>query len=217
MIGDIIKMKEEIIQQGAEAIIVREGDFVIKKRVKKPYRINFLDEKIRKLRTRGEGRMLKRASKVVSIPKIEKIDEKSKEIRMEFLKGKKLSENLNGFSLEKQKKICLKLGKDVSKLHQKNLIHGDLTTSNMILDEKKNDIYFIDFGLGFHSKKIEDRAVDLHLLRQALEAKHFENWRVLFDKVVEGYKKEHENQKEAENVIKRLKRVESRGRYKGGY
>lgn len=205
-------MTEKIIQQGAEAIIVKKEGLVVKKRLKKPYRLEVLDERIRKLRTRGEGKMLQRASKIISIPKIQKIDETNKEIMMEFILGKKLSENLNAFSLKKQENIMKNLGREVSKLHKENLIHGDLTTSNMIL--KNKDIYFIDFGLGYHSSKKEDKAVDVHLLRQALEAKHFKNWKTLFNKFLEGYS---ENYKDAEKIIKRLKRVESRGRYKGGY
>ncbi len=207
-------MREKILQQGAEAIIVRKNNLVIKKRLKKSYRLNEIDERIRKLRTRGEGKMLKRAHEVVCVPEIRKIDERSKEIFMNFVQGKKLSEYLNGFTLKKQKTLCKKLGEEVAKLHQKNLIHGDLTTSNLIFKEKENKIYFIDFGLGFHSKKTEDKAVDLHLLRQALEAKHFQHWKELFKEIIKGYSKNHEDAKE---ILKRLKRVESRGRYKGGY
>ncbi len=209
-------MEEKILYQGAEAIIVKADDSVVKKRVKKTYRLEKLDEKIGKLRTRGEGKMLKRASKIIFVPEIKKIDENKKEIFMEFIQGKKLSEHLNSFQLKKQKRICRQVGESVAKLHNENLIHGDLTTSNMILKKSggKGEIYFIDFGLGFHSTKTEDKAVDLHLLRQALEAKHFENWRALFKEILKSYSKEN---KQAEKVIKRLKRVESRGRYKGGY
>jgi TP53 regulating kinase-like protein len=99
------------------------------------------------------------------------------------------------------------LGENIAVLHQNDIIHGDLTTSNMIL--KNNKIYFIDFGLGFQSARIEDKAVDLHLLRQALESKHFKHWQTLFDAVLLGYKKLGN-----EAVLLQLKKVESRGRYK---
>src|SRR4030042_1167648 len=61
--------------------------------------------------------------------------------------------------------------KTEAKIIQKlsHIINGDLTTSNMILNPD-NKLYFIDFGLSFHSNKIEDKAVDLHLLKQALNA-----------------------------------------------
>ncbi len=76
--------------------------------------------------------------------------------------------------------------------------------------EDKFKIYFIDFGLGYISKKIEDKAVDLHLLKQALEARHFKNWEVLFKEVLKGY----EDYKESNKVLERFKAVEKRGRYK---
>ena len=203
--------QKKIIQQGAEALIILEKDEIIKKRVKKSYRISELDEKIRKRRTRAEGKLLEKASKVIAIPKIKKVDETNKEIIMEFLQGKKLSEHLDHFNLEKQKKIFNEIGSSVSKIHNQEIIHGDLTTSNMILF--KNKIFFIDFGLGFISHKIEDKAVDLHLLRQALESRHFKNGETLFQEFIQGYKK----QKEYEKVIQQLKKVESRGRYKEKY
>ena len=129
-------------------------------------------------------------------------------IKMPFIEGKRLSDWLDKFSLEEAKTICIEVGKDVAKLHDNNIIHGDLTTSNMILSDNK--IYFIDFGLGFHSHRVEDKAVDLHLLRQALEAKHFKAWQILFNAVIEGYK----TSKNAEKTLKQLEKVEKRGRYK---
>jgi len=161
--------------------------------------------------------------------------------------GKKLSENLNKFSLKKQKEFCRLMGQNIAKLHDSNIIHGDLTTSNMILVEdldnikdienaenvdvnllksrggskmggglkNKNNfkIYFIDFGLGFISCKFEDKAVDIHLLKQALEAKHFNNWEILFREILKGYS----ISKNHKIVLERLKTVEKRGRYKGKY
>lgn len=197
----------KILAIGAEAVIYFKNNFVIKKRVKKSYRIKELDDKIRKLRTRGEAKLIERASKVVCVPVISKSDENTKEIVMEFIDGKKLSEHLNDFDLKEQKKIVRKIGDGVAKLHDENVIHGDLTTSNMIL--KNEDIFFIDFGLGFYSIKIEDRAVDLYLLKQALEAKHFENFKILFGEILKNYKSENRGK-----VLKQLKKVEKRRRYK---
>ena len=99
-------MTQKIIAQGAEAIILKEKGSVIKRRIKKSYRISELDEKIRKLRTRSETKLLEKAGKLISIPKITKSDEKQKEIIMEFINGKKLSDNLDTFPLKKQKQIC---------------------------------------------------------------------------------------------------------------
>jgi TP53 regulating kinase-like protein len=201
-------MTQKLIQQGAEAKILLSDDFVVKNRVKKSYRIEELDEKIRKQRTRAEAKLLEKAGRVISAPKVIKTDEKNKEITMEFIDGKKLSEHLDDFSLEKQREICRLAGESIAKLHKEDIIHGDLTTSNMILKEDR--IFFVDFGLGYISKKVEDKAVDLHLLKQALEARHFKSWQELFEEVVKGYR----SYEEAGKVLERLKAVEKRGRYK---
>ena len=182
---------------------------------------------------------MEKASKLIPIPKIIEVSEEKKEIKMNFLNGKKLSGYLDKFPLKKQKSICRNIGVNVAKLHDSDIIHGDLTTSNMIyvggkkpynkklVNDKKQGaanlkislgrggfkIYFIDFGLGFISKKIEDKAVDLHLLKQALEAKHFKNWKVLFSESLKGYSLSKNHQA----VLKQLEKVEKRGRYKNSY
>jgi TP53 regulating kinase-like protein len=201
-------MKEKIIAQGAEAMIILKDDEILKKRIKKYYRIYELDERIRKLRTRSEAKIIERARKVIPVPKLIEASEKNKEIKLEFIDGLKLSENLDDFELNKQKEICKKLGELICKLHDAEIIHGDLTTSNMIL--KGSEIYFIDFGLAFMSSKFEDKAVDLHLLKQALEAKHFKNWEELWKEVEKGYNKS----KESKIVFERMKAIEKRGRYR---
>ena len=230
-------MPEKILQQGAEAKIILDEsrDIVIKDRIKKSYRIKELDEKIRKQRTKAEKKLLEKASKIINAPNPFPLEEFNK-IEMPFIHGEKLSESLDSFPLEKQKEICRDVGEEIAKLHKEDIIHGDLTTSNMILvndnisasqdglnDNKVNlelkrgdinfpnfKIFFIDFGLGYISKKIEDKAVDLHLLKQALEAKHFKNWKILFDEILKGYN----NYEESDKVLERLKAVEKRGRYK---
>ena len=358
----------KILSQGAEAIIILSDNFIIKSRTPKSYRIKILDDKIRKSRTKSETKLLEKASKIINCPKPTPAAD-IYQIKMPFLDGKKLSEHLNDFSEEKQKQICEQIGKSVAKLHDANIIHGDLTTSNMILVEDKTDnfnklitefkklnlpvkeyaifgsaplairnlrdsrdldifvseklfkeyktkkewkleefnrdgrevkmlkkgeielypkwgpgewdiqeiidnaeiidgisfaclkdfikwkkisgrekdqkdlelikksssianlqrsdltksvakqsiashskpiIFFIDFGLGFISRKLEDKAVDLHLLKQALEARHFQNWEKLFDAVLEGYS----NYSEYKKVLEQLKKVEKRGRYR---
>jgi len=65
--------------------------------------------------------------------------------------------------------------------------------------------------LSFTSDKIEDKAVDLHLLRQALESKHYDNWQHCFEAALQGYSRTFPN---ADEVFKRLEKVESRGRNK---
>ncbi len=202
-------MTQKIIAQGAEAKIILSNGFIIKDRIKKSYRVPELDNKIRRRRTRAEAKLLFKASEIIKSPKPFLQKEENYKIKMPFIDGEKLSEYLDDFQLKKQKKICRQIGKGVAKLHEQNIIHGDLTTSNMIL--KNDEIYFIDFGLGFVSRKFEDKAVDLHLLKQALEAKHFKNWEILWKEIEKSYSK-YENSK---IIFERLKAVEKRGRYKG--
>ncbi|MEK6800787.1 MAG: KEOPS complex kinase/ATPase Bud32 [Nanoarchaeota archaeon] len=202
---------EEIIQQGAEAILIRKGEDLIKRRVKKGYRIFEIDEKLRKGRTKREVNLLERANKIIPSPKVKRVDDREKEITMEFISGKKLSEELG--KLKNYEEVCQKIGENIAKLHDADIIHGDLTTSNMIYSEKENKVYFIDFGLGFISSKIEDKAVDLHLIKQALEAKHHENFQGYFKEILKGY----EISRNYEEVLKRLEKVEKRGRYKEQY
>ena len=200
-------MPKKLIAQGAEAKIILSDNLITKDRISKSYRIPKLDKKIRKSRTKAEIKLLQKASKIINTPIPETFKDLNK-IIMPYIEGKKLSDHLDTFPLTNQKQICKQIGEDVAKLHDAEIIHGDLTTSNMIL--KENKIFFIDFGLGFISHKFEDKAVDIHLFKQALEAKHFQNWEILFKEFEKGYNKS----KDSKTVFERLKAVEKRGRYK---
>ena len=194
----------KVIARGAEAILIKEGNYLIKERIKKSYRIDEIDFKLRKYRTRSEAKLL---SKVENSPEVFDVDEKNMKIKMEFIDGKLIKDILDGMHSDKRNLILREIGGKIAKMHDSDIIHGDLTTSNMILKEK---VYFIDFGLGFVSNKIEDKAVDLHLLRQALESKHYKHFEESFKEILEGYK----ISKNFKEVIQRLEKVEKRGRYK---
>lgn len=201
-------MEEKIIQQGAEATIIKINNEIIKDRIKKSYRLQELDDKIRIRRTRKEIKLLEKASKIILVPKPKENKEKTK-IHMPYIKGKKLSEHLD--KIKNAEEICKQIGEQIAKLHDNEIIHGDLTTSNMILS--KNKVWFIDFGLGFQSNKTEDKAVDLHVIRQALEAKHFEKYKEYWKNIEAGY----QTSLKAKEVLERLNIVEKRGRYKEKY
>jgi len=202
-------MKSKIIAQGAEAILIKEKNYLLKKRINKGYRIKEIDEKLRKFRTRKETKLLQKVSKMIPTAKVIDSSDKDMEIKMQFLEGEKLSDVLD--KLPNAKEVCKKIGEQIAKLHDSEIIHGDLTTSNMII--KSDKVYFIDFGLGFESKNAEDKAVDLHLIKQALEAKHFDNFQRFFKEILEGYS----ISKNAKETLKRLEKVEKRGRYKNAF
>jgi|SRR3989338_11267 len=201
---------KQIVDRGAEAILIKSQGNIVKDRIKKSYRLPYLDLKLRKSRTKKEAKLLEKASKLIPVPALIETDEKEK-IRMQFIEGLKLSESLD--KLPNALEICKEIGIDIAKLHDSNIIHGDLTTSNMIYNKKKAKLYFIDFGLGFESSKAEDKAVDLHLIKQALEAKHFKRHEAFFSSVINGYK----SSKNHIETLKRLEKVEKRGRYKAQY
>ncbi len=207
-------LMKTLLAQGAEAKIYKfsiENEIcVLKERISKTYRIKELDEKIRKYRTRREINILEKASKIIPVPKLNPASsEKDFTIVMAYIDGKKLTDCLDDFTDEKRIRICKEIGKNTALLHNNNIIHGDLTTSNIML--RDNIVYFIDFGLGFIDNKIEHKAVDLHLLKQALESKHYKHFESSFHTVLEGYK---ENSRDYDKVINRLNKVEKRGRYK---
>ena len=191
------------LSQGAEAIIYKK-DNIIKDRIKKNYRIKEKDERLRTYRTRREAKILDNIKGIIPVPKLIKVDDKKKIIEMEEIKGSKVRDVLEMSDYEELSK---EIGEKIAIMHNNNIIHGDLTTSNMI---QSNEIYFIDFGLSFFSHKIEDKAVDLHLLKQALESKHYKIFEECFRAALEGYRKADDY----EAIMKRFEQVEKRGRYK---
>ncbi|MFH1248788.1 MAG: KEOPS complex kinase/ATPase Bud32 [archaeon] len=201
---------QKIIAQGAEAIILKYGKSIIKERIRKGYRHEELDNQLRKRRTRSEAKIISKAAKIIPCPEVIDSDETKHLIEMQFIDGKMLSAHLDDFKISEAYKICREMGKNIAKLHNEGIIHGDLTTSNMIF--KDNKVFFIDFGLSFHSSKKEDKAVDIHLMKQALESKHFEKWEKYFEEVMKGYEKYCDNYEE---IKRQFEKVEGRGRYKG--
>ncbi|KYK26478.1 hypothetical protein AYK26_04985 [Euryarchaeota archaeon SM23-78] len=189
------------IARGAEAVLYEHKDTIIKHRLKKTYRLKELDDELRKQRTRKEARLLEKIP--ILHPALIHSDNKEK-IVMQKIKGEKLRE-----VLDKKPELAKKIGELVTEIHNHEIIHGDLTTSNMILN-KEGKIVFIDFGLSFHSHKIEDKAVDIHLFKQALNSKHHQVYDKALKAFLEGYKKVNKYQE----ILKRLGKVEMRGRYR---
>lgn len=203
----------QLLYQGAESRIsldIFDGqDVIVKERIAKGYRIKQLDEELRKLRTRKEVKLLTEIRKLgIPTPKILHVDEKNHKITMEFVNGHRLKDYLNSISPDEVKSICLKLGKQIGKLHSNNIVHGDLTTSNMIL--KDDEIYFIDSSLGEFTQRIEEKGVDMKLLKEAIKSTHFKIFDEVCDSILVGYRQGY---KEADLVLVQLKEIEKRARY----
>ena len=189
------------IAQGAEAILIKEDSKIIKKRIPKDYRIKQIDGNLRKQRTRRELKILKKLRQAkIPVPEAEAINDY--ELNMEFLEGPMLKE-----VLDKDVTLARKIGEVVAKMHDLMIAHQDLTTSNMILKDKK--VYLIDFGLAFHTRRYEDFAVDIHLFKQALESKHHKVVEKAMKEFWKGYKP-----KDLEKIKERFEKVEQRGRNK---
>jgi len=184
----------EKIGSGAEAIIYKDGLKVVKDRVSKSYRIPEIDSKLRTFRTKREAKILEKFGYNVTA--------KDFKLTMDYINGPKLKDVM---SIQ----MADKVGSLVGYLHDKGIVHNDLTTSNMIVDSGK--IKLIDFGLSAFSDKAEERAVDLHLLNRALESAHHEIHDECWTKILEGYKNSF---KGADEVLTRLNVVSSRGRNK---
>ena len=192
-----------IIGRGAEAILKKGKDHLEKERIKKSYRLKELDDEIRKSRTRREASLIRAARRIgVNVPTI--IDESKETITMEFLDGQRIKDVLNENNCEE---LCTKIAYYIALLHKNEIIHGDLTTSNMMFNN--NEIYFIDFGLGFKSSRIEDKASDLYLLKQALDSTHFNISSKAWQIILKAYQQNYPEKR----IIETLKKIEKRRRY----
>ncbi|MFH0968750.1 MAG: bifunctional N(6)-L-threonylcarbamoyladenine synthase/serine/threonine protein kinase [Methanobacteriota archaeon] len=185
--------------RGAEATVRICADRVIKRRLCKKYRHPDLDRRLIVERTRAEARLIS-DSRRLGIPTPIIFDITGDTITMERITGERLRDSLSHGSIRNA-------GRVVGLLHNANLIHGDLTTCNMII---KNDrCYLIDFGLGFTSSEIEARGVDIHVLFQVLESTVPDD-PTMKESFIDGYR---ETFPAADDVIAREHEIDLRGRY----
>jgi len=200
------QMEYKVIGRGAEAVIYHNGNEVIKERILKSYRHPKIDSTLRKARTKREAKILTKLEEIqFPAPLLVDMDDESMKINMQFLEGNKLRDVFHEDAVNFSKEI----GEKIAVLHNNKIIHHDLTTSNMMLN--KGRIHFIDFGLSFFSERVEDMAVDLHLLERAMESRHHKHYPECFNEALKEYLKAAAKGKE---VIARFKEVSLRGRNK---
>jgi len=199
-------MEYEIIGRGAEAVIYHNGDEVIKERILKSYRHPKIDSSLRKSRTKREAKILTKLQEIqFPAPFLVDMDDKTMKINMQFLEGNKLRDVFHNDAV----KFSREIGEKIAVLHNNKIIHHDLTTSNMVLNKGK--IHFIDFGLSFFSERVEDMAVDLHLLERAMESRHHKHYPECFNEAMKVYLK---TAAKGKDVMERFKKVSLRGRNK---
>ncbi len=202
-----------IIQRGAEAVLYlenrQEGKVLVKDRIKKGYRLPRLDERIRSQRTKRETGLISRARRSgVAAPLV--FDTSDFSISMEYVQARKLKDRLNSMQKSKRMAVYELIGDAVARMHSSGIIHGDLTTSNMLL--KDNKLYVIDFGLGKFSKKVEDQAADLYVLMEALKSTHFRHMQEAWSNILKAYQQRYSG---ARDIFKRIEKIKHRRRYMG--
>jgi len=205
-----------LIKKGAEASIFLEDwqgqKVIMKHRLPKKYRLPQIDERIRSYRTIHESQLLHCAKEAgVSTPMIYSVDLADSNIIMEFIEGIQVKQVLNGYSPKERQHLSNYIGELIGSLHLHNIIHGDLTTSNMIINQNGN-VVIVDFGLGEISVELELKGVDLHLMKRAFQSTHFRYAEECFKAVLEGYTK-MVGVEMAKKVIGRVSEIERRGRY----
>jgi len=187
------------LAMGAEATVELRDKMIIKKRIPKKYRLEALDSTIRRERTKAECRITSE-SRRNGVPTPIIFDIEDFEITMEYIDGPKVKDILTP-------QLSHTIGRVVGKLHSAGIIHGDLTTSNMIFHDNK--VYLIDFGLAFYDNSLEARGVDVHVLFQTFESTH-DDHETMITTFSDGYRTTFSD---ADNILQRVKEIEGRGRY----
>jgi len=206
----------KLLKKGAEASLYladwHERKVIVKVRIPKKYRPQALDQQIRSYRTLHEPQLIHEAKAAgVPTPLIYLVDVPKSSIVMEYVEGQQIKQVLHQVSMVERNKLCFQIGESIARLHQHGLIHGDLTTSNMILS--LNDrIFFLDFGLGEKNIELEAQGVDLHLMKRALQSTHYTFWEECFQSVLFGYRSVL-GIKATEKINEKIREIEKRGRY----
>jgi TP53 regulating kinase-like protein len=205
-----------LLKKGAEASLFlaewHERKVIIKVRVPKRYRTPALDEQIRSYRTVHEPQLMHEAKAAgVLTPLIYLVNVPDSSITMEYIEGQQIKQVLNSVFKAQRHDLCVIIGESIARLHSRGLIHGDLTTSNMILSPN-GKIFFVDFGLGEKNIELEAKGVDLHLMKRALQSTHFQHWDECFQNVQSGYTSIL-GAVLAEKVYEKIREIERRGRY----
>ena len=213
-----IKLPKEILAKGAESDIYPsywiDMEAISKVRIPKNYRIKEIDEKIRKSRTKKEAKLLtdvKRSG--VRTPILYDIDLEKKAIVMEMINGSLFKDLIGNLDDDLKKNLSIAIGRDIGLMHSFDIIHGDITSSNIIINENK-EIVFIDFGLGKYSNLIEDKCVDLIVLKKSLQSVDYKVANEIFNNVLDGYISSYsQDDINKDKIIEKITEIQSRGRY----
>ncbi|HUG96068.1 MAG TPA: KEOPS complex kinase/ATPase Bud32 [Nitrososphaera sp.] len=199
-------MQPTLAKRGAEAdIYLTEWGgrkAVSKVRTPKPYRHRELDAAIRKHRTIHEASFMSAAKSAgVMTPFVHFVDPVNAEIIMEFAEGDNVRDALTP-------DLCYEMGRYAAMLHASNIIHGDLATSNFIINNK---LVLLDFGLSYYSERTEDMATDIRLIKEVFTSAHIAVKKA-FPRFVKSYAAVA-GKKRTDKILENVKEIEQRGRY----
>lgn len=199
------------MKRGAEAELRRtdwHGRRAVEKvRVPKAYRHEKIDDELRRQRMRMEARLMHEVRGLgVSVPILYDVDLVSHRLVMEFIDGPTVKDVLQK-RLEDPRAVARAIGRVAGTLHANGVVHGDLTTSNMLW--RDGTVYLIDLSMGEKTGSLEAQGVDLRLLKEAWTSAHYEVLD-LFDEVLAAYRASYPR---AEAAIAKLREIEERGRY----
>ncbi|KAH6655452.1 kinase-like domain-containing protein [Truncatella angustata] len=235
-----------LITQGAEGRLYKSSYLLpsfpcaLKHRPSKPYRHPLLDAKLTRHRILAEARILQKCRREgVAVPALYAVDEANGVLAMEWVPGAPVRVRVNEWIRRRKEQLgraeellglMRRMGEAVGKLHKCGVVHGDLTTSNMMLrpwekgkapsngqaeaaeggqeESLEGEIVIIDFGLASQGTQDEDRAVDLYVLERAFGSTH-PKAEGLFSAVLDGYRGTF---KGSPVVLKKLEDVRMRGR-----
>ncbi|KAK3378584.1 Serine/threonine-protein kinase BUD32 [Podospora didyma] len=236
-----------LISQGAEGRLYKtthlsaDRPCALKYRPPKLWRHPILDARLTKTRMGGEAKVLERCYRAgVPVPALYAMDLAAGWMMIEWIHGMPVRQAINEWLGERPETILdpadqvdetplvelmKRIGTVLGSLHRTGVVHGDLTTSNMMLKEKESkgndkseagskkyalegDVVLIDFGLATQSLADEDRAVDLYVLERAFASTH-PRAEKLFTHVLEAYRVAF---KKAPSVLAKLEDVRMRGR-----
>lgn len=222
-------MSVEVIKQGAEAkLFISEFNgqpCLVKERFQKKYRHPDLDTQLTKERMRAESKAISRCTAAgILTPKVFHMDLNERKIYMEYLSQSITAKAyINDMipsladteqSEAKLNELAKRIGNVVGKMHANNIIHGDLTTSNILLNPKTEDfaeydLVTIDFGLANYGQSGEQKGVDLYVLERALLSTH-SSVPTLFNTILDAYKEV--NAKDSIAVLQKFEEIRARGR-----
>jgi TP53 regulating kinase-like protein len=223
-----------LIGQGAEARIWKltgnngSVHWICKERFSKAYRHPDLDARLTKSRCRSEARVLEKCTNKseIRVPHVVRVE--APLLYLEYMEGPTVKAHLNSPPSENGdvknigfEKMAHSMGTVIGRLHNLGVIHGDLTTSNIMLlngtDDapKEYELVLIDFGLSKSTTSVEEQAVDLYVMERALLSTHPDLPENFFDKLLEAYSStaiQASGKKNSQTTLQRLEQVRLRGR-----